>query len=167
MLPSIRESGAYNIVQTKVDERLIALEEKKAGLERAKLLHELAEGYNGNSKTWKQILDAHATKELTGEFLLPLPEITEHGENAEMIGKPFGLNCHKVSSIARELGIIQTEENGCKRLTKAKYCNREVESFYYNEQAKKKIVEGIKKFLEEENYKPKKEQKESKKCQKK
>ena len=123
------------------------LREKEIGLERAKLLRELAAEYNGNSKTWKQVLDAHATKELTGEFLLPLPEVTEHGKTAEMIGKPYGLSFQKVGAIIKRIGITKTDDNGFTRVNKAKNCNKEIETFYYNEAAEKKIVEAIEKEL--------------------
>ncbi|WP_407432519.1 Bro-N domain-containing protein [Methanobrevibacter sp.] len=143
VIPSIRKSGSYQVIS------IDPLKDKEIGLERAKLLREIAAEYNGNSKTWKQIIDAHATKELTGEFLLPLPEVTEHGKTAEMIGKPYGLSCQKVGAIAKKLGITKTDDNGFTRVNKAKNCNREVETFYYNESAEKKIVQAIEKELEE------------------
>ena len=143
VLPSIRKSGSYQVIS--VD----PLKDKEIGLERARLLREIAAEYNGNSKTWKQILDAHATKELTGEFLLPLPEVTEQGKTAEMIGKPYGLSCQKVGAIIKKLGITKTDVNGFVRVNKAKNCNREVETFYYNEEAERKIVEAIEKELGE------------------
>ena len=143
VIPSIRKSGSYQIIPTD------PLKEKEIGLERAKILRELAAEYNGNSKTWKQILDAHATKELTGEFLVPLPEVTEHGKTAEMIGKPYGLTYQKVGQIAKKIGITKTDNNGFTRVNKAKNCNREIETFYYNEKAEKQIVEAIEKELEE------------------
>lgn len=41
---------------------------------KAQLLERLAKEYDG---TYRQVLQAHATKELTGEYLLPLPYIGE------------------------------------------------------------------------------------------
>lgn len=143
VIPSIRKNGSYQI--TPVD----PIKEKEIGLERAKLLREIAAEYTGNSKTWKQILDAHATKELTGKFLLPLPEVTEHGKTAEMIGEPYGWSYQKVGKIIKKIGIEKTAENGFSRVNKAKNCNREIETFYYNEEAEKKIVQAIEKELEE------------------
>lgn len=143
VIPSIRKNGSYQIIPVN------PIKEKEIGLERAKLLREIAAEYNGNSKTWKQILDAHATKELTGEFLLPLPEVAEQGKTAEMIGKPYGLSCQKVGAIIKKLGITKTDADGFVRVNKAKNCNREVETFYYNEEAEKKIVQAIEKEIEE------------------
>lgn len=143
VIPSIRKNGSYQI--TTID----PIKEKEIGLERAKLLREIAAEYTGNSKTWKQVLDAHATKELTGKFLLPLPEVTEHGKTAEMIGEPYGWSYQKVGKIIKKIGIEKTAENGFSRVNKAKNCNREIETFYYNEEAEKKIVQAIEKELEE------------------
>lgn len=132
--------GKTVIVETKVIDEFAHIE---ARVEAAKMLKELAEEYSGNSKTWKQVLDAHVSKTLTGEFLIPLPEATEKGETAEMIGNKYGLTCQKVGAIIKKIGLQKTDENGFFRVNKAKGCNREVETFYWYDDAAKKIEDAI------------------------
>ena len=52
VLPSIRKTGSYQVIPPKVDERAIALEEKKAGLARAEFLRSMAREYAGKSETY-------------------------------------------------------------------------------------------------------------------
>lgn len=59
---------------------------KELRLEVYDRLHSLANEYAERSKDYQQILDAHATKELTGEFLLPLPG-TEKTYSAKKSGR--------------------------------------------------------------------------------
>lgn len=139
----LHELRVGKVVVKEVVKEIDPVKEKEIGLERARLLREIAAEYDGNSKTWKQVLDAHATREIAGEFLLPLPEVTEKGKTAEMIGKPYGLSCQKIGAIIKKIGLQKTDENGFVRVNKAKGCNREVETFYWNDDAAKKIEDAI------------------------
>lgn len=62
-------------------------------IQKAKLLNQIAAGYDG---TYRQILQAYATKELTGEFLLPLPSLERKTYSAGEIGKILGVSAHRV-----------------------------------------------------------------------
>lgn len=106
---------------------------ERVKLDKAKFLHELAGEYEGKSKTYKQILDAYATKELTGEFLLPLPE-TKKTLSATEIGQILGISKNKVGSIANKFNL-KTEENGMWVKDKAKNSTKEIETFRYYESA--------------------------------
>lgn len=139
----LHELRVGKVVVKEVVKEIDPVKEKEIGLERARLLREIAAEYDGNSKTWKQVLDAHATREIAGEFLLPLPEVTEKGKTAEMIGKPYGLSCQKIGAIIKKIGLQKTDENGFVRVNKAKGCNREVETFYWYDDAAKKIEDAI------------------------
>lgn len=132
--------GKSVIVETKVIDEFAHIE---ARVEAAKLMREIAAEYTGQSKTYKQVMDAHATKMLTGTFAIPLPEVTEQGETAGEIGERYGLSCQKVGAIIKKYGILKSKENGFYRVNKAKGVNKEVETFYYNADAVKSIEKAI------------------------
>ncbi len=132
--------GKSVIVETKVIDEFAHIE---ARVEAAKLMREIAAEYTGQSKTYKQVMDAHATKMLTGTFAIPLPEVTEQGETAGKSGDRYGLPCQKVGAIIKKYGILKSKENGFYRVNKAKGVNKEVETFYYNADAVKSIEKAI------------------------
>ena len=141
-IPSIRKTGSYQVIPPKVDERAIALEEKKAGLARAEFLRSMALEYDGKSETYKQVLDAYAAKELTGEFILPLPQVLEKSYSATEIGKMFGVSANKIGSVAIRHDL-KVQGYGAWVKDKARFSNKEVETFRYNDRA----VEEIGKIL--------------------
>ena len=131
VLPSIRKTGSYTISQTSVivDE----LKLKELELKRAEYLSSLAERYlNRCDGRYSQILDSYAVKELTGEHILPLPERTEHYYTAEEAGKILGISANKVGRIAN-LNHLKNEKYGKWFIDKAKYTNKEIEAFRYNQ----------------------------------
>lgn len=128
-------------VQSKTDRELDILE-KQVATERANLLHKLANEYEGKSKTYKQILDAHATKELTGEFLLPLPSPTKKTYSATEIGEKLGISANKVGIIANKYKL-KTEEFGEWQRTKSKYSAKELDTFVYYDSVIEKLKELV------------------------
>lgn len=96
-------------------------------IRKAQLLERMAEDYEG---TYRQVLQAHATKELTGEFLLPLPEIGERTYTATEIAEMLGCSAHKVGQIANRYNL-KTEKYGGWYNDKAKNSNKEVPTFRY------------------------------------
>lgn len=70
VLPTLRKIGCYTI-NKEVNKEELAVRAQEARVASANLLKELADNAHG---TWRDSLLAHVTKELTGEFLLPLPE---------------------------------------------------------------------------------------------
>lgn len=128
-------------VQSKSDRELDILE-KQVATERANLLHKLANEYEGKSKTYKQILDAHATKELTGEFLLPLPSPTKKTYSATEIGEKLGISANKVGIIANKYKL-KTEEFGEWQRTKSKYSAKELDTFVYYDSVIGKLKELV------------------------
>ncbi len=105
-------------------------------------LHALANEYEGKSKTYKQILDAHATKELTGEFLLPLPSPTKKTYSATEIGEKLGISANKVGIIANKYKL-KTEEFGEWQRTKSKYSAKELDTFVYYDSVIEKLKELV------------------------
>ncbi len=108
-------------------------------IRKAQILERLAEEYQG---TYRQVLQAHATKELTGEFLLPLPEIKERTYSATEIGKMLGISSNKVGILTNRHNL-KTDEYGAWYNDKAKGIAKEVPTFRYYE----KVVPVLRSIL--------------------
>ena len=131
VLPAVRKTGSYSV--SNVSDRVIAIEEQKMQLERAKMLERLSDNYRGRCDgRYSQILDSYITKELYGEHILPLPERTEHYYTAEEAGKILGISANKVGRIAN-LNNLKNEKYGKWFIDKAKHTNKEIEAFRYNQ----------------------------------
>lgn len=97
---------------------------------KAQLLERLAKEYDG---TYRQVLQAHATKELTGEYLLPLPYIGEKTYSAQEIGEKLGISANKVGMLANR-NHLKTKQYRTWVNDVAKNCpGKEVPSFRYYE----------------------------------
>lgn len=105
-------------------------------------LHALANEYREKSYTFKQILDAYATRELAGEFLLPLPE-TEKTYSATEIGEMLGVSANRIGKIANRNGL-KTDEYGKYFVDKSKFSTREVQVFRYNNKGVNRFKELLK-----------------------
>ncbi|MBQ0112111.1 MAG: hypothetical protein KBT03_03185 [Bacteroidales bacterium] len=139
VLPSIRKTGSYTIPNKKSD-RELAIEEEKLRLEKAKIWREIGLDAETQSKTYKQICNAYATKSLEGTFVLPLPEVRK-SYSAEEIGKQLGISATKVGRIANHYNL-KTENLGCWQKDKAKYdSSKEVDSWRYYEESIPLIAE--------------------------
>lgn len=106
----------------------LEIQEQTNHIKRAKMLEEMSKKYAGH--TFEQVLDAHATKELVGEFLIPLPEIGRKTYSAEEVGKRYGITAHAVGRIANANGL-KTDKYGSWFADKAKHAQKEVNTFRY------------------------------------
>ena len=113
-------------------------ESNRIKLETAKFLKQFAEKYSSTNKTYEQVLDAYSIKEVTGQFILPLPALEEKNWSATEIGEMLGISANMVGKIANELKI-KTDEYGKWYVDKAKYANKEVNSFRYNQKGVDRI----------------------------
>lgn len=138
VLPTLRKTGSYTI-HKEVDKEELAVRAKEARVASANLLKSLADNAQG---TWRDVLLAHVTKELTGEFLLPLPKSERKSYSATEVGEILGVSANRVGSIANKLGL-KTEEYGAWFHNKAKFSNKEVESFRYYDNAIEVICDYI------------------------
>ena len=129
VLPSIRKTGSYTVPHeyTETEKMEVAAREREARLASANFLKELAGNYEGR---YKDILLAHATKELTGEFLLPLPKAERRTYTATEIGTQLGVSAHKIGTIANQHNL-KTSEYGEWVVDKARHASKEVQSFRY------------------------------------
>jgi len=129
VLPSIRRTGSYSVKQPTEYQRLMA----ETRIENIKIrkAHELARlSLKYPDTTYAQVLDSYATKELTGEHLLPLPTLPERTYTAEEIGAKLGLTKQMIGILTNKHGL-KTNEYGHWFNDKAKGHNKEVQSFRY------------------------------------
>jgi len=135
VLPEIRQTGAYVadksklIEMTEYQKSASKTREANARAREAAILLKIAGGYDG---TYRQVLESHATKIITGEFLLPLPEAGMKTFSATDIGKELGISANMVGILANRHGL-KTEEYGKLFHDKSRSSSKEVETFRYYE----------------------------------
>ena len=129
VIPSIRKTGSYTTKPMTAYQQMMAdTRQRNARIQSARILTQLAKQYKGS--TYEQVLNAHATKELTGEFLLPLPELGRKTYSATEIGKMLGISANQVGTLTNRNGL-KTDQYGQWFKDKAKHSNKEVNSFRY------------------------------------
>ena len=146
VIPSIRKTGGYTLKpkpMTEYQQMMADTRRRNARVQSARILTQLAKQYKGS--TYEQVLNAHATKELTGEFLLPLPKLEEKTYSATEIGQMFGISANKVGLLTNRHGL-KTEQYGQWFKDKSRYGNKEVSNFRYFE----KVIPIIRDLLERE-----------------
>lgn len=85
--------------------------DEQVHLEKARMYKELGEKYKGECNgLYTRVMDSYVTKELSGEFLLPLPE-TQKSYTATEIGKILGISRNMVGKITNE-NNLKTEQYG-------------------------------------------------------
>jgi Prophage antirepressor len=137
VIPEIRQTGAYVadkvsnkvVSMTEYQKMLIKAKEDAISVQKANMLLKIANGYNG---TYRQVLESHATKIITGEHLLPLPVLEQKTYSATEIGEILGITAHKVGVLANKYNL-KTEEYGKLFHDKSRYSSKEVETFRYYE----------------------------------
>lgn len=141
VLPSIRKTGKYEMKPSDdLKAKRVETAQANANVRKASLLLKIAD----STKTqYKEVLQAHVTKLLTGEFLLPLPEVNELTYSAGEIAERLGTTACKIGHLANTHGM-KTEYYGKWFYDKAPHSNKQVETFRYYEKA----VEVFRKLLE-------------------
>lgn len=103
---------------------------RNAQIQEARIYTELARRYKGT--TYEQVLNAHATKSLSGEYLLPLPEAGERLMSAGEVGAKLGISSNLVGKLANKHGL-KIDRYGKWMHDKSPYSPKEVPSFRYKE----------------------------------
>lgn len=146
VLPSIRKTGHYTAKpMTEYQQMMAETRRRNARVQSARILTQLAKQYHGT--TYEQVLNAHATKELTGEYLLPLPQLEAKTYSAEEIWKILGISSNKVGTLANQ-NELKNDEYGQWFKDKAKWSNKEVPSFRYYEN----VIPILRGILDREKY---------------
>lgn len=129
VLPTIRKTGSYSVHMTDYQKMMMETRAENVRIRKAALLNRIADQYSG---TFKQVLQAHATKELTGEYLLPLPEVGQKTYSAGEIGQVLGISGNMVGRLAIA-NNLKTDQYGVWCNDKAKGHNKEIPNFRYFE----------------------------------
>ncbi|MCI8945050.1 MAG: toxin Bro [Clostridia bacterium] len=142
VLPTIRKTGTYTVTNAADDykARTLAVKEQNAKIRTAQLMFKIAEKTNTK---YREVLQSRITQLLTGEYLLPLPEVEARTLSATEIGERLGISAHKVGMLANAHNL-KTEKYGKWFYDKAKTADKQVETFRYFERA----VEVFKSLLE-------------------
>lgn len=140
ILKSLRKGEAKIVPMTDYQKQTIKVREDNVNERKAKMLERIGNKYEGT--TYQQILYAHATKILTGDFLLPLPEIGQQTYSAKEIGDKLGISANMVGKLANSNGL-KTNKYGTYVQDKSKHSNKEVTTFRYFE----RVVPVIEKLI--------------------
>lgn len=81
---------------------------------------------------YRQVLQSQATTIISGQPLLPLPEVEERTYSSSEIGEKLGISANKVGKLANEYKL-KTEKYGKYFHDKSRHSAKEVESFRYYE----------------------------------
>lgn len=127
ILKSLRRGETKLVSMTEYQRMMAQTRSENAKIRKAQILTRLAEQYDG---TYKQVLNSYATKELTGEHLLPLPQLPDKTYTATELGEMFGVSANKIGIITNRHNL-KTDQYGAWFNDKAKGHNKEVQSFRY------------------------------------
>lgn len=130
ILKSLRKGEAKLVNMTEYQRMMAQTRAENARIRKAQILTRLAEKYEGT--TYQQVLNSYATKELTGEHLLPLPKLEAKTYTAKEIGEMLGITANMVGIITNRHNL-KTEQYGKWFCDKAKGHDKEVQSFRYYE----------------------------------
>ena len=131
VLPSIRKTGGYTAKpMTSYQQMMAETRRRNAQIQEARIYTELAKRYKGT--TYEQVLNAHATRSLSGEYLLPLPEAGERLMSAGEVGAKLGISGNLVGKLTNRYNL-KTDQYGKWMHDKSPYSSKEVPSFRYKE----------------------------------
>jgi len=128
LLKSLRRGDAKLVSMTEYQRMMATTRLENAKIRKAQILTKLAAQYEG--MTYQQVLNSYATKELTGEHLLPLPQLPGKTYTATELGDMFGVSANRIGIIANRHNL-KTPEYGAWFNDKAKGHNKEIQSFRY------------------------------------
>lgn len=130
ILKALRSGKAKLIGMTEYQQMMADTRRRNARVQSARLLTQLAKQYSGT--TYEQVLNAHATHELTGEYLLPLPKLEAKTYSAGEVGDMLGISGQMVGILTNRHNL-KTDLYGAWFNDKAKGHTKEVQSFRYYE----------------------------------
>lgn len=122
--------------------------ERDHALQEARIYIGMAKRYRGTN--WEQVLNAYATKSLSGQFLVPLPAEGERLLSAEEIGAKLGISANMVGRLTNQ-HHLKTEHYGEWFHDKARHSDKQVPSFRYKECVVDKLREILKDVTNKED----------------
>ena len=142
VLPSIRKTGGYTAKPMTGYQQMMAEKwERDHALQEARIYIGMAKRYRGT--TYEQVLNAHATKSLSGQFLVPLPQMDERLMSAGEVGAKLGISANMVGRLTKQYNL-KTSQYGEWFHDKSRYSDKQVPSFRYKECVVEKLREILK-----------------------
>lgn len=130
VLPTIRKTGSYSASKKHSPDERIRIMEMNARTRMAQTYLKLAQ-VDTLSPTYKSVLVAKGAEVLSGEKIVPLPEIEQkQAYSAKEIGDMFGISSNKVGRIANKHGL-KTDKYGEYRRSKSEHSSKEVDTWVY------------------------------------
>lgn len=140
ILKALRSGQTKLVGMTGYQQMMAETRRQNLAVQRARILNQIAAEYEGT--TYKQVLQAHATKELTGEYLLPLPKLEAKTYSAQEVGDILGISANQVGRLANQ-NHLKDPGHGQWFKDKSPYGNKEVSTFRYYENT----VDALRKIL--------------------
>ena len=119
---------------------LLDIEKDKIRLEKSRILKELSQSFT--NEKYRETLQIYSANALYDEPILELPAVKKKSYTTTEVGNKLGITSMKVGSIAKKHNL-KTEEFGFWAYDKAKYSNKQVESFRYYDN----VIDEIKKYI--------------------
>ena len=143
VIPSIRKTGSYTAKEhpmTSYQKMMAEKWERDHALQEARFYAGMAKRYKGTS--YEQVLNAYATKSLSGEYLVPLPQMGERMLTAGEVGEQLGISANMVGRLAKQYNL-KTDQYGEWFHDKSRYSDKQVPCFRY----KACIVDKLREIL--------------------
>lgn len=131
VLPSIRKTGGYTAKERPMSDYQKMMAEKwerDHALQEARFYAGMAKRYRGTN--YEQVLNAYATKSLSGEYLVPLPTMSEPMLTAGEVGEQLGISANMVGRLAKQYNL-KTDQYGEWFHDKSRYSDKQIPSFRY------------------------------------
>ncbi len=122
----VKQSGLIKQAD-ELRQKNVQIREQNARIRTAQLLYKIADKTDTD---YKQVLHARITALLTGEYILPLPEVKERTYTAEEIGARLGISAWRVGRLANIHGL-KIPQYGKLVYDKAKTAEKQVETWRY------------------------------------
>lgn len=110
VLPSLRKNGNYSIIRNPLDEKEIQVRAEEVKAKKAELLKSLMDEVP--VQTYKQILASYVAKEITGEFILPLPKQEKKTYTATEIADELHVTKNLIGKLANKYNLKIENKNG-------------------------------------------------------
>ena len=131
VLPSIRKTGGYTAKERPMSDYQKMMAEKwerDHALQEARFYAGMAKRYRGTN--YEQVLNAYATKSLSGEYLVLLPTMSEPMLTAGEVGERLGISANMVGRLAKQYNL-KTDQYGEWFHDKSRYSDKQIPSFRY------------------------------------
>ena len=131
VLPSIRKTGGYTAKERPMSDYQKMMAEKwerDHALQEARFYAGMAKRYRGTN--YEQVLNAYATKSLSGEYLVPLPTMSEPMLTAGEVGEQLGISANMVGRLAKQYNL-KTDQYGEWFHDKSRYSDKQIPGFRY------------------------------------